>query len=216
MQFDFTKLDSSLRYKLLGSTVTPRPIAWVSTLDAQGRLNAAPFSFFNAFGEDPPILAFAILHRSATDLKDTGANIRLQREFVVNLVSDDNLDQMNVSAIDFPPEIDEFVEARITPAPSVSIRTPRIAQSHVSFECRLNQIVELGPKRSLVLGEVLTMHIDDAAVIDAERGYIDTPSLRLVGRMHANSYVRTADILRLPSIPVSEWISRALEAKPVE
>jgi flavin reductase (DIM6/NTAB) family NADH-FMN oxidoreductase RutF len=205
MEFDFEKLDGKQRYKLLGSTVTPRPIAWVSTVGADGKLNAAPFSFFNAFGEDPPVVGFSILHRSEADLKDTGANIRLRKEFVVNLVSEDNLDKMNISAIEFPPHFSEFSEAGLTPAQSIKIGTPRIAESHVAFECRLRQIVPLGPLRSLVLGDVVQMHIHDDAVIDAEKCYIDTRKLLLVGRMEANSYVRTSDILQLPRIPFESW-----------
>jgi len=205
MEFDFDKLDGKQRYKLLGSTVTPRPIAWVSTLGADGKLNAAPFSFFNVFGEDPAVVGFSILHRSESDMKDTGTNVRLHKEFVVNLVSEDNLDKMNISAIEFPPHFSEFSEAGLTPARSTKIDTPRIAESHVALECRLTQIVPLGPLRSLVLGEVVHMHIRDDAVIDAEKCYIDTRKLLLVGRMEANSYVRTSDILQLPRIPFESW-----------
>ena len=103
MDFRFTEIDPKIRYKLLSATVTPRPIAWVSTLDEAGRTNAAPFSFFNAFAEDPATVGFSILHRSPEDPKDTGRNIARSGELVVNLVSDDNLEQMNVSAIDFGP-----------------------------------------------------------------------------------------------------------------
>jgi flavin reductase (DIM6/NTAB) family NADH-FMN oxidoreductase RutF len=205
MEFDFDKLDARQRYKLLGSTVTPRPIAWVSTIGANGKLNAAPFSFFNVFGEDPPVVGFSIQHRSEADMKDTGANVRQHEEFVVNLVSEDNLDKMNISAIEFPPHFSEFSEAGLTPAQSSKIVTPRIAESHVAFECRLTQIVPLGPLRSLVLGQVVHMHINDDAVIDAEKCYIDTRKLRLVGRMEANSYVLTSDILQLPRIPFETW-----------
>ncbi len=208
MQFDFSALTSQQRYKLLGSTITPRPIAWVSSLNAKGQPNAAPFSYFNVFSEDPPILAFSILSRSPEDPKDTGRNVRRQQEFVVNLVSEDNLDKMNVSAIEFAPGVSEFTEARLTALPSSRIRTPRIAESHVSFECKLMQVIELGRMRSLILGEVLAMHIRDDAVIDAERCWIDTPRLRIIGRTAANSYIRTADVLTLPSIPIDKWLSR--------
>jgi flavin reductase (DIM6/NTAB) family NADH-FMN oxidoreductase RutF len=207
VQFDFSALSPKDRYKLIGSTITPRPIAWVSSVSAKGQLNAAPFSFFNVFGEDPATVGFSILHRSDMDLKDTGSNVRARGEFVVNLVSDDNLEKMNISAIEFPSNIDEFAEAGITPAPSTFIETPRIAESHVAFECKLMQIVELGKMRSLVLGEILAMHVNDDAVIDAARCYIDTPKLRLVGRMHANSYVRTSDIVALPRLSLGSWIS---------
>lgn len=205
MFFDFSRFEPLDRYKLLSSTVTPRPIAWVSTIDAQGKTNTAPFSFFNVFSEDPPTLGFAINHRSDTDRKDTGENARLQKEFVVNLVSADLVEQMNITAIEFGPAVNEFVEAGLTPAPSTLIRTPRIAQSRVSFECRLMQIVALGTRRSLVLGEVLAMHVVDDAVLDAQRCRIDTPRLQLVGRMQGHHYLRTADIFEMPTIPVDTW-----------
>ena len=129
--------------------MTPRPIAWVPTLNSDGRQpNAAPFSLFNVFGEDPPVVTFAILSRSLNDRKDTGKNIRQHGEFVVNLVSEDNLNRMNVTATDFEPGASEFDEAGLTPLPSLKIRTPRIAESLISLECRLMQIINLGQMRS--------------------------------------------------------------------
>lgn len=205
MYFEFSRFKPIERYKLLSSTVTPRPIAWVSTIDANGKPNAAPFSFFNVFAEDPPTLGFAINHRSDSDRKDTGENVRLQKEFVVNLVSADCVEQMNITAIEFGPAVDEFAEAGLTPAPSTLIRTPRIAESRVSFECRLMQIIALGTRRSLVLGEVLAMHVPDEAVLDAQRCWIDTERLQLVGRMHGHHYLRMADVFEMPTIPVDTW-----------
>ncbi|MBU9325882.1 flavin reductase family protein [Burkholderia gladioli] len=214
MQFDFESIDARARYKLLGAAITPRPIAWVSTLGENGEPNAAPFSFFNAFGEDPPIVGFSILHRSERDRKDTGENVRREREFVVNLVGESNLAAMNVTAIDFPPQRSEFAEAGLVAAPSSVIRTPRIAASPVSFECRLFDIIALGPSRSLVLGRIVAMHVDDDAVIDAERAYIDTRKLRLIGRGEANTYVRTHDVVRLPAIPLQDWDAHATHGGP--
>jgi flavin reductase (DIM6/NTAB) family NADH-FMN oxidoreductase RutF len=208
MQFDFETIDTKQRYKLLGASVTPRPIAWVSTMSPSGKLNAAPFSFFNAFGEDPPILGFSILHRTAADLKDTGANIRREKEFVVNLVGEGSLEKMNISAIDFPPDYSEFEQAGLAAAPSTKIRTPRIAESPVSFECTLFDLIELGPSRTLVLGRIVNMHIADDAVIDADKHYIDTRALNLIGRGEAHTYIRTADVLHMPVIPLDAWAAR--------
>jgi len=205
MDFRFTEIDPKIRYKLLSATVTPRPIAWVSTLDGAGRTNAAPFSFFNAFGEDPAIVGFSILHRSPEDPKDTGRNIARSGEFVVNLVSDDNLEQMNVSAIEFGPDVDEFAVAGLTAVPSTMVRPPRIGESKVAFECRLMQTVKLGEMRTLVLGEVILMHVQDGLVIDRERGWVDTRGLRLVGRTSAGSYVRTNEVIELPTLSPEEW-----------
>jgi flavin reductase (DIM6/NTAB) family NADH-FMN oxidoreductase RutF len=205
MLFDFATVGPQVRYKLLGATITPRPIAWVSSLDEAGHLNAAPFSFFNAVSEDPPVIAFSILSRSFEDKKDTGRNVRIRREFVVNLVSEDTLEKMNITAIDFEAGADEFAEAGLTPASSAKIKTPRIAESLVSLECRLMEIIEIGSMRSLVLGEVLAMHIADEAVRDAERGYIDTPALRLIGRAGPNSYVPTSRVISLSAMTVEQW-----------
>jgi flavin reductase (DIM6/NTAB) family NADH-FMN oxidoreductase RutF len=200
MDFRFSEIDPKIRYKLLSATVTPRPIAWVSTLDEAGRSNAAPFSFFNVFGGDPATVGFSILHRSPDDPKDTGRNIARSGEFVVNLVSDDNLGQMNVSAIEFGSDVDEFTVAGLTPVPSVLVKPPRIGESKVAFECRLMQTVKLGEMRSLILGEVLLMHIMDDFVVDRERGWVDTPGLRLVGRTSAGSYVRTNEVIELTTL----------------
>lgn len=208
MQFDFARIGRDRRYKLLNASIVPRPIAWVSSLDADGVLNAAPFSSFNVFGEDPPTVGFSILHRSATDIKDTGRNIRRRGEFVVNLVSDETLDAMVISAADFGPEVDEFAQAGLTPVPSTCVATPRIGESRIAFECRLRQIIPIGEMRSLVLGEVLMMHAPDAAVIDAERGWIDTAGLNLVGRMGPNQYVRTTDLVER-AVPTVQAPARA-------
>jgi flavin reductase (DIM6/NTAB) family NADH-FMN oxidoreductase RutF len=123
----------------------------------------------------------------------------------VNLVSDDNLEQMNVSAIEFGPDVDEFAVAGLTAVPSTMVRPPRIGESKVAFECRLMQTVKLGAMRTLVLGEVLLMHVQDGLVIDRERGWVDTRGLRLVGRTSAGSYVRTNEVIELPTLSPEEW-----------
>lgn len=210
MTFDFTSLEPQERYKLLASTVTPRPIAWVTTVNAEGRANAAPYSFFNVLGENPPVLGFSVADRSPGSKKDTELNIRETGEFVVNLVSADTLEQMNVTAIEFGPETDELRAAGLTPAPAERVAPPRIAESPVSFECSLFQIVELGPLRSLIIGEVLLMHILDSAVIDASRCHLDNRSLNLIGRMHTNSY--TATNLSFPLPRVDESVLRKADA----
>jgi flavin reductase (DIM6/NTAB) family NADH-FMN oxidoreductase RutF len=208
MHFEFATLTPLERYKLLFSTVTPRPIAWVSTLSEGGHPNAAPFSAFNVFGEDPPVLGFSVNDRSPGDRKDTGRNVRRTHEFVVNLVPLAALDQMNITAAEFGPAVDELHEAQLTPAPCLKVRTPRIAESPVSFECRLMQIVELGPTRSLVLGEVLMMHIRDDAVMDAERLHIDNAKLALAGRMHGNQYIDASSSFQLARVDAETWKMR--------
>lgn len=206
MLFDFTKLPSSDQYKLLASTVVPRPIAWVVTLNPAGRLNAAPFSFFNVFGAGPPILCLGIGARNPGNPKDTGENIRLSGEFVVNLVGYDNADAMNVTAIEFGPETDELAEAGLTTLPSVKVKPPRIAQSPVAMECTLHSMIEFGPDRALVVGQVQALHVRDEAVLNPERCHIDTPKLDLIGRMHGGGwYSRTTEQFELKRIPVENW-----------
>jgi flavin reductase (DIM6/NTAB) family NADH-FMN oxidoreductase RutF len=206
MLFDFDALTAQERYKLLVATVVPRPIAWVVTQDLNGVLNAAPYSFFNAFANDPAVLVIGIGGRKPGDAKDTGANIRETGQFVVNLVNADSGAQMNITAIDFPPEVNELYQAGLTTLPSTKVRPPRIAESPVAFECERLMTVELNTDRSLVMGRVVAMHVRDDCVMDAERCYIDTPRLDLIGRMHGTGgYVRTTDRMEIPRIKPEDW-----------
>ncbi|MBV8915033.1 MAG: flavin reductase family protein, partial [Acetobacteraceae bacterium] len=192
MLFDFETISPRDRYKLLVSTVVPRPIAWVVTQDASGVLNAAPFSFFNVFSGDPPLVVIGIGGREPGDAKDTGANVRRNQQFVVNLVGHENAEAMNVTAIDLPPDVDEIAQAGLHTAPSVRVAPPRIAESPVALECERFAMIEVGADRVLVIGRVLAMHVRDEAVIDHARCYIDTPKLDLIGRMHGSGwYART-------------------------
>lgn len=207
MLFDIAKIPPSDGYKLLVSTVVPRPIAWVTTVDAEGRVNAAPYSFFNAVASNPPIVAVGIGPKGS-GVKDTGENIRATGEFVVNLVSDEVRDGMNITAIDFPAGVDELVEAGLTALPSTKVKAPRIAESPVSLECRTHTIVPVGG-HAVVLGEVLAVHVRDDCVIDAAKCYIDTPKLGLVGRMHGRGwYARTTDRVLMDRIALDEWQAR--------
>ena len=209
MLFDFAKLAANERYKLLVSTITPRPIAWVVSQDSAGLLNAAPFSFFNAFAGDPPVVGIGIGARAPGQPKDTRANIRETKGFVVNLVSEENAEAMNISAIEFPLGVNELAEAGLTTHSSLHIKPPRIAESPVSMECMLMQIVDLGEDNGLVLGRVLAMHVRDDAVMDREKCLIDTPSLKLIGRMHGTGwYARTSDLFQMPRIRLGDWKMR--------
>ena len=208
MLFEFATLPARERYKLLLSTVVPRPIAWIVSLDLDGRLNAAPFSFFNALAADPPVVGVSISSHEPGRPKDTRRNIRDTRQFVVNLVPEDLAQAMNVTAIALEPGVNELAEAGLDIVPSVHVKPPRIAGSPVAMECELMQIVDLGPNTGLVLGRVLAMHVRDDAVIDAARHHIDTPKLRLIGRMQNNWYIRTSDVFQMDRISVAEWQSR--------
>lgn len=212
MLFDFREIPGKECYKLLVSTVTPRPIAWVVSQDAQGVLNAAPFSFFNVFSGDPAVVAIGIGNRKPGQAKDSRANIRETGEFVVNLVAEWNAEAMNITGIEFDPSIDELAQAGLSPAPSTRIRPPRIAESPVAMECELMQIIDVG-EGGLVLGRVLAMHVQDEFVLDAEKYYIDTPNLKLLGRMHGRGwYARTSDLFDMPRIPVADWKMKTVTA----
>src|SRR5215469_6430597 len=192
MLFDFKELPPKECYKLLVSVVIPRPIAWVVTQDARGELNAGAFSFFNAFSGDPPVVAIGVGNNKPGKPKDTGVNIRETGQFVVNLVSEANAEQMNITAIEFEYGVNELEQAELTTVPSVFVKPPRIGESPVAMECELMQIVDLG-ETGLVLGRVLAMHVRDEFVLDAGKYYIDTPNLKLLGRMHGRGwYARTS------------------------
>ncbi len=206
MLFDFAAIPPRECYKLMVSTIAPRPIAWVVSQNTKGQLNAAPFSFFNAFSGDPPVVGIGISSHEPGRPKDTRRNIRETGEFVVNLVSEDAAEAMNVTAIEFEPSVNELAEAQLATVPSVRVKPPRIAASPVSIECALLQIVDLGPHNGLVLGRVLAMHVRDEFVLDPAKHYIDTPNLKLIGRMHGTGwYARTSDLFKMERIPRAEW-----------
>ncbi|MDO9036459.1 MAG: flavin reductase family protein, partial [Methanoregula sp.] len=170
---------------------------------------AAPYSFFNVMSGDPPVLVIGIGGRKPGDAKDTGQNIRETGQFTVCLVNHATSAQMNITAIDFPPEVNEIAEAKLTTLPSTRIKPPRIAESPVAFECERMMGIELGTDRALVLGRVVAMHVRDDCVLDAARCYIDTPKLELIGRMHgAGWYARTSDLYEQPRIPLGDWPKR--------
>ena len=213
MLFDFAAIPPRECYKLLVSTVTPRPIAWIVSQNLKGQLNAAPFSFFNAFSGDPPVVGVGIGSHEPGRAKDTRRNIRETREFVVNLVSEEVAEAMNITAIEFEASVNELTEAQLKTLPSLRVKPPRIAVSPVSMECALMQIVDLGPDNGLVLGRVVAMHVRDDMVLDPAKNYIDTPKLKLIGRMHGTGwYARTSDLFKMDRIPRAEWTLRADEA----
>ena len=213
MLFDFAAISPQDRYKLLVSTVTPRPIAWIVSQNAHGQLNAAPFSFFNAFSGDPPVVGIGIGSHEPGRPKDTRRNIRETREFVVNLVSEEAAQAMNITAIEFEPSVNELEEAQLETIPSVYVKPPRIAVSPVAMECELMQIVELGPNNGLVLGRVVAMHVRDDVVLNQAKNEIDTPKLKLIGRMHGRGwYARTSDLFQMDRIPRANWKLRESNA----
>ncbi|HSZ62367.1 MAG TPA: flavin reductase family protein [Terriglobales bacterium] len=195
-------------YNILINAVVPRPIAWVSTVSASGRSNLAPFSFFNAVCAKPPLLAFATgmraPHKSeaATDeaeghpgvhIKDTLRNVRETREFVINVVTFELAEAMNLSSGEYDVSVDEFELAKIASAPSRAVRPRRVADSPVSFECKLYQILDFNQEAeggSLVIGEIVSAHIDERCL---KEGRLNRDALDLIGRMGGMQYTRTTE-----------------------
>ena len=194
MEFDMRELPLALRYKVLSSSITPRPIAWVTSISAAGVVNAAPFSFFNCVGVEPPLVVLGLLRDLKTgQMKDTARNLHETGEFTVNLVSEQDGPVMNETSAAAPPDVSEIDYAGIATRPSRFVAPPFIATSPVSFECKVHQITDIG-MQTVVLGEVLGAHVADEFIIDREKLYIDTPAMKLIGRTHgAGWYVRNSD-----------------------
>ena len=182
-------------YKLMIGSIVPRPIAFVSTRSKNGKNNVAPFSFFNGVCSNPPTIMFAPARRGWDGHeKDTLINIRDTKEFVVNIVSEPFAEKMVHCSTDFDSDVDEFEMAGLTPIASQKIAPPRVGESKVSFECKLNQIVEIGDGTAgsgfIVIGTIILFHIDDEVY---ENGRINLDALQPIGRIAGNGYARTTD-----------------------
>ena len=198
MEFDMRSLPLMSRYKILTSTVTPRPIAWITSMASDGALNCAPFSFFNAVGHDPPIIVLGLLKNPDGSFKDTASNIFSTGEFVVNLVSEIDAQKMNLTSVDAPSDVSEIDLAEIETLPSARVKPPRIATSPVSFECKRMAALDLGPGQTVFIGRVIVAHIKDEFISDPEKLYFDTPAMALIGRTHgAGWYARTTDQFKM-------------------
>jgi flavin reductase (DIM6/NTAB) family NADH-FMN oxidoreductase RutF len=210
VHFDLETSPQPVAYKLLIGLVAPRPIALVTSIDEHGRLNAAPFSAFNYFSTDPPIIGIGVANKPAQEFvpKDTARNIRRTGEFVVNIVTEDIAERMNLCAIDFPAEVSEVEVAGFTTTASQTVRVPRLAQAHAALECREHMTLEVGNGR-IVLGRVISAFVEDKFV-DPAGPYIKAEDLHAVGRMNGlGNYVRTRDaFLRIPRISYAEWKKR--------
>lgn len=187
LSYDLASLTPHDRYKILISLVIPRPIALVTTLGPTGVVNAAPFSFFNVFSEDPPLVVLGLQARPGGGLKDTSAHIRDRGEFVVNLVDEAIGEQMNQCAIDFPPEVSEIEVAKFSTLPSTKIKTPRIAEAPASLECRHFTTLEVSALRRLAIGEVLHVHVRKG-LWDPDKMRVDMAQYRPLARLFGNFY----------------------------
>ncbi|WP_241127935.1 flavin reductase family protein [Novosphingobium terrae] len=214
MNFDLAAMGAKPRYNLLTALVVPRPIAWVTSRNASGQLNVAPFSFFNLMSGNPPVLCLGVGARDGIP-KDTARNILETSDFVVNLVSEACLPAMNATAIDFPPQVDEAQEAGLALEDCIHIDVPRLAISPVALECRLMQAVPFGVGRNILIADILSAHVRNDAVLNAERGHIDAFALEMVGRMHGGGwYARARDGFRLPRLKEEDWRSQASVQSP--
>lgn len=204
MEIDFQKIEPRLRYKLLSSTIIPRPIALVSTRSDDGTDNAAPYSFFNVFSEDPPVVVLGLQHREDKSAKDTTRNIHQTDSFVVNLIDRPMAEAMNTCAADFPPEISEFDIAGLTRADCRKINVKRIAEAPVALECRRTMVLQLSNARDLCIGEVLYMHIRDN-MICPETHRINLENYQIVARLFADYYAGIDEPYALKRVDMPEW-----------
>lgn len=200
MEFDFSKLPARHCYKLLVGLVVPRPIALVSTLGSNGVVNAAPFSFFNVLGDDPPILIVSIENKQSGEMKDTARNILEGGEFVVNLVDEATVERMHDCSQDFPPEISEPEQVGFTMVPSRAVRPPRIAEAPVAMECKLFQHIPIGTQRHLVIGQILWLHSQEG-IVDPENLRVRMENYFPVGRLYADRYSKTRDLFSVAGNP---------------
>ncbi len=198
--FELAQMSGGDVYKLIASLVMPRPIAWITSMNAAGGVNAAPFSFFNLLSSDPPLVAVGFSAASDRVGKDTLANIRATGELVVHMVSEELAQAMNTTAIDAPRGVDELALAGLETAPSLAVRVPRIAKAPVAMECRTYQALEPGADSTILLATVLQVHVRRDAFEDEARLRIDPNVLRLIGRMHGGgggSYCTTRDLFQM-------------------
>ncbi len=191
---DPNKIATADMYQFMIGSVAPRPIAFVSTVDTEGVPNLAPYSFFNAFSADPPIVVFSASLRGNASKKDTLHNVEATRECVINMVSHDIVRQMTLTAIEYPPEADEFEKSGLTPIAADLVKPFRVAESPVQMECRVEQIIslgEVGTSGRLIVCRILRMHINEAVLTDDKRR-IDAHRMDLVGRLGRFWYTRAS------------------------
>ena len=193
MQFDPQTTTPGAMYRFMISTIIPRPIAFVSTSDANGHFNVAPFSYFAPLSSRPPLLGISINERAGV-AKDTLANARATGDFVVNIVTEAILKPMVRTSGDWPADVNEFEIAGLTPLASVRVRAPRVAESPVQFECRVEREVALGTT-TLLIGEIVLAHAADDLLVD---GLVDASRLLAIGRLGADGYVVVRDVVHEP------------------
>lgn len=201
MYIDITRTGKSWQdvYRLCLTFVNPRPIAFVSTVSADGVRNLAPFSFFNMVCAHPPVLMFCPGRNRDGGKKDTLINVEATREFVVAVVTNPMAESMNQTSAAYPPAVDEFVAAGFTPLSATLVKSALVGESPVNCECTLERIVEFGEgpgASAVVFGRIVAIHVSDAYL--ADDGLLDPEKLQMIGRMGRGTYARTTDLFDLP------------------
>jgi len=207
MQLDPEQLSVRELYGWMVQLITPRPIAWVSSLSGDGVANLAPYSFFNGVGANPPLVMFCPANNRLGEAKDTLCNVRKSGEFVVNIVTEAMGEQMNQTAAEYRPETDEFVAAGVGKTISSQVQPPRVSGCKASLECRLHQVLEMGQGpggANLVIGRIVWLHVA-AELFDANGDFM-AERLDTIGRLGGNAYSRTRDrfVLERPPRPESD------------
>ncbi|MBG9386765.1 flavin reductase family protein [Caenimonas aquaedulcis] len=207
MKIDINALPPADQYKLLSSTIVPRPIALVSTWSEKGGDNAAPFSFFNVMGENPPVLVLGLeTKRGSGALKDTTINIRDNGQYVVHMVDEALAQAMNICAIDFPSGESETSHAKLELAESSLVKPKRIVAAPVAFECERIALLQVSPGRNIALGKVVMMHVRDG-LLDPVTHYIDPEKYHPIGRMFGRLYTRTRDHFEMVVPGHADWLA---------
>jgi flavin reductase (DIM6/NTAB) family NADH-FMN oxidoreductase RutF len=203
MEIDPANIPWKSMYKLMIGSILPRPIGWISSINAEGQANLAPFSFFNAVCPDPPTVLFCPSIRSVDGAqKDTLNNVRATGEFVVNIVTEELAAAMNLTSTEFPPEVDEIKSAGLTPVPSYVVHPPRVGESPIHYECRVVKILDIGDTPgggSIVVGRVMRLHVSDEVLIGGDK--IELTSLKPVGRLAGSGYCRITDTFEMVRPP---------------
>ena len=215
MYYETARNDHGLRYNPLKACVVPRPIGWLTTISAAGIVNLAPFSFFNVFSEEPPLIVLGLQHKPDLAPKDTTRNIRRNGEFVVHMVDEALASAMNDCAVDFPAGESEVSALGLATAPCIDVKVPRLAAAPFALECKRNVALAFGPGRELLVGEVLRIHAREG-LVDPESMYVDLAAYRPVGRLFGNLYSYQREPFTMDRETYSQWEARMLRGRERE
>jgi flavin reductase (DIM6/NTAB) family NADH-FMN oxidoreductase RutF len=201
MQFNPAELDQPAIYKLLSGAVIPRPIGWISSISDDGHVNLAPFSFFNAIGDDPPHVMFSTVRTNDIN-KDTLNNVLSTKQFVVNMVTEETVERMNTTSQSVPHDVDEFELAGLTPVPSTLVKPPRVKESPVQFECELVHHYALENHKYggavMMVGKIVMFHFDESVLLDNFK--INMETYRPVARLAGSNYAKLGEVFSIKRI----------------